>query len=790
MSAAQENDHQFFQSPWKNLFLWKFMEVEKEALIVTPVMDMDILRKIQSILIARSQKKLTIRLLLRFSETDFITRGVDPEVLRILALLLDEPNSPMKIGFLPNLSLTSMVLDRKKAIIATGDLSSDRLINDITCGVSIAGDEPVRNLNNDLMKLWEVATKVSSRDIIEYMGKIKEREQLRKNWQTTGNGPMEPDMSEHIALGAAVEPLGKDRPEPHLDETKKILKELLLRAREAVEEGNIETALFYIEEGLNIESDQPQLLLEKGKILFGNAQYEKALGCFDRVLDSNEENRDAWAHRGMCHHELNDLQEALYSYDQATDIDPQYYPVWIKKGIIMGKTKGREEDGLKCLEYALSQDPYNEEAWFNKAQILEQRLGRMEESILAYRSLLRINPNHVVGSFRLGLISYKKLKDVKKAKKYFGKVVEADPTHIHAWMFKSEIAERIDGDIGSSIQYLENARKSNPQAYEILSRMIDILLRNNREFKKTVELGEELLRFRPTDPLALYVCGLGALKLESDPEKALGLMKDSIKADPNNLRTIISISSILAENLDRADEAVDLVKKAIESRNDNPGLWMELGKIYFDSLYDPGEAMKCYDMVTKLDEASSSGWYNKGMVLSRGFEKHQEGLKCLDQSTRLDDSNYMAWHEKGRILIEEYNLVDDGLKCLRKALSIEPEDPELLISVANACRMAGDYDSAISHLNKVISIDPTSINAHLGLAETYMAMKSLDRAHSTLTSALQVDPKNERVWLIKGEIFSQQNEPSKALECYKRVLRFNPDNRDAMSRKVSVEALL
>jgi hypothetical protein len=44
--------------------------------------------------------------------------------------------------------------------------------------------------------------------------------------------------------------------------------------------------------------------------------------------------------------------------------------------------------------------------------------------------------------------------------------------------------------------------------------------------------------------------------------------------------------------------------------------------------------------------------------------------------------------------------------------------------------------------------------------------------------------------MMKGEVFRAQNEPGKAVECYKRVLRFNPDNQDALNKKTSVEAVL
>ncbi|MFO8051056.1 MAG: tetratricopeptide repeat protein [Thermoplasmatota archaeon] len=781
----------FFQSPWRNIFLWHFMEVENEAFIATPCIDLDVLRKLQSILIARADRRLKIKLLVRFSEGDLIRTGSDPEVLRLLSLIMEEPNSRVSVRFATNLSLTTLVLDMKKAIMSTGDLSSEQLTNDITFGNLITDKDSVSELRNDLNKIWKKAYSAEKEEILDYMHKLKQRIDLKKEQIFHIDEEHSFNNFDIISLGNAVEPFGKDRKEPHLDEIRKIIKELLIRARDAVDMEKPEVALFYIEEGLSLDPENPGLQLEKGKILFEEQEeYEKAIECFDKVLNKNKEDRDAWAYRGMCYHELGELDEALQNYDQSTEIDPQYYPVWIKKGIIMGKTKGREEDGLKCLEYALSQDPYNEEAWFNKAQVLEQRLKRMDEAIMSYRSLLRINPKHIVGSFRMGLLSYKRLNDIKKAKKYFDRVIEADPSHVHAWLFKGEIADRIDGDFKAAFDCLENAREMNPDSPEVLRREIELLLDHRKKFKKALELSEELLLIKEKDPVALYVSGLGALKIDNDPELALKRMNESIRSDPKNKRTIISKANILAEYLNRAQDAVKLLKAAIKKNDEDPELWLELGLVYFDFLYDPAGSLKCFDMVTRLDKENSDGWYNKGMVLSRGFEKHQDGLKCLDQATKLDDDHFLAWHEKGRILHNAYEMLDDAARCYRKALSIEPNDPEILASMGHLLKARGDLPGAVVELQKAVESDPSNINMQIDLAEFHHEAKDHEQVHSVLTEALQLDPKNERIWMLKAETFQAQNELVKALECYKRVLRFDPDDQDALNKKTSVEAKL
>jgi len=789
MEPDIEQGYFTFQSPWRNIFLWNLMEVEREALIITPVMDLDLLRKVQSILIGRSQKKLSIRFLVRFSEMDIIESGIEPEALKILMLLTKEPQSRVELRFAGNLSLTAAIFDRRKAAIATGDMSFRSMVRSVNYGMLVTGNDMVLGVLEDMEKVWEASAEVDQQKVFEYIALLKERISLRNLALNEGmDKELHFDPLRTIAIAPDIPVMGSDRKEPHLDEEKKIVKELLMRAKDAVEEGNQDTALFYLEEALTLKPDSSELLLEKGKILFDRSRdVPAALECIEKVLASDGENRDAWTYRGKCYQESGDIEEALYSYDQSTDIDPQHYPVWILKGAILGKTKGREEDGLKCLEFALGHDPYNEEAWFNKAQVLEQRLNRMEEAVLAYRTLLRINPQHVKGAFRLGLISYKKLKDIKKARKYFDQVVGVDPSHVHAWMFKSEIAQSVDGDIDEALRCLDKAREQKSDSIEVLRREIDILMAGNIRFQDAYGLAKTLTEVSPNDPIGLTVCGLGAYRVDSDPTRALGLLNDAIKADPDNLGAIRAKAMVLSEGLNRPDDALTTLDLALKRHPKDPGLLTERGILYFDHLYDPIEAHANFDAAVMLSPEDADCWYRKGLVLTRGLEKHQDALNALDRATKLNDGHHMAWYEKGRILKTEYSMRSEAVKCYRKSISIHNREPEVFTALAQALSEEGGSDEAVRLFRVALKLDLSNIDASFGLTDELILQDDCEGAQQRLNQVLQTDPRNDRIWVKKAEAFKCSGESVKALECLKRALTINPGNPDAQTMKASID---
>lgn len=781
-----------FQSPWRNIFIWNLMEVEREAIIVTPVLDLQLMRKIQSIMIARKNRKLNLRFLTRFSRHDLLEKDIDPDVLKILLLLKKEPGSRVELRFAGNLSTTIAIFDSGKAIMASGDLSESSMVHSINHGVLITGNDMVKGVREDIDALWAASYQKDEDEILSYIESLKairsgiaiESFEFEENDSDIGT-KYSNSLADHVV------PLGKDRKEPHLDEEKKIVKELLSRAKDAANEGASETALFYIEEALTMQSDHPDLLIEKCRILFDfTKDYNNALVCTEKVLESDVDNQDAWTYRGMCYERLGDMQEALYSYDQSTDIDPNHHPVWIRKGTILGRTRGREEDGLKCLEFALEKDPYNEEAWYSKAQVLEQKLDRMDEAVMAYRTLLRINPKHVKGSFRLGLISYKKLKDMKKAKKYFDAVVEADPSHIHAWMFKGEIAEELEGDIDGAIAYYEKARYTKGDSIEILRREIDLLIRHDIHFEKAYKLSGSLLQASPGDTIGLYVQGLGAYRIDREPNKALAILNEAIKADPRHIPTIVAKARVLAEGLNRAEDAVSLLKTALKKEPEDPSILVELGKIHFEFLYDPIEAFSIFDKLTRSSPNDPEGWYWKGLILTRGLERHQEALNSLDSATRINDGHYLAWYEKGRILSYVYSISADAIKCFRKSIKIYDRDPEVLSALAKALSEKNVEDESFDLLEKAIKVDPRYFDGYLSLYELYRRDDDPEGGAEILNQALREDPKNDRIWTKKAEAFIASKETKKALECIKRALSINAGNIEAQNIRSSLETQL
>jgi tetratricopeptide (TPR) repeat protein len=134
----------------------------------------------------------------------------------------------------------------------------------------------------------------------------------------------------------------------------------------------------------------------------------ESLYSFDKALELNPKDANAWQGRGTLLLGLNRFEEAIESYDRALESDPSYigasqgkaqafealgrknesaeaYDIsletadreieaanssenlsqaWVSKGIVL-QEQGRNEDAVKALDNATDADPKNEMAWKN-----------------------------------------------------------------------------------------------------------------------------------------------------------------------------------------------------------------------------------------------------------------------------------------------------------------------------------------------------------------------------------------------------------------------------------------
>ena len=103
--------------------------------------------------------------------------------------------------------------------------------------------------------------------------------------------------------------------------------------------------------------------------LYCEHDYDDAIKVFDKAIEIDRKNSDAWYNKGLALFELNKTDEAIKAYDKAIEINPQNEFAWISKGVIFGDLN-KADEARKAYDKAIEINPKNSDAWYKKGRLL------------------------------------------------------------------------------------------------------------------------------------------------------------------------------------------------------------------------------------------------------------------------------------------------------------------------------------------------------------------------------------------------------------------------------------
>ena len=116
--------------------------------------------------------------------------------------------------------------------------------------------------------------------------------------------------------------------------------------------------------------------------------------------------------------------------------------------------------------------------------------------------------------------------------------------------------------------------------------------------------------------------------------------------------------------------------------------------------------------------------------------------------------------------------------ALRNALDAAPESPRVLEALGSALAQQRQFDEAIGVFEKAVKLDPEAVNAHRKLGQALAAVGRGIEADEAFEKYFEKDPDAAAV-AAGGEHMAAGRE-DEAIECFRRALKANPDNVDAM----------
>jgi len=326
---------------------------------------------------------------------------------------------------------------------------------------------------------------------------------------------------------------------------------------------------------------------------------------------------------------------------------------------------------------------------------------------------------------------------------------------------------------------------------------------------------------------------------------------------------------LLAYNRQAYDQAQQLMHKAINFNQKNATYYHNLGLVY-EAKGLPGEAIQCYEnalncnfhllapreQFEKVTQAladrdvetlkrvlweTGQHWetrenirlaqliyarldalcpklpdvnYALGrlcFIQHESYDAIQNFLKAIEQRP-----NTAEYHRALAMAHHMHSLPGEALKHLKRALELEPENPDVqrdfnliiwevvsyfeemirhYIPLGNYDRIAqlefeagnfikehtGKIKAALRYYHRAIEANPSFPDVHRTLAELYLEEKEYQTAHDAIRNAIQAKPDDANAYRLLGNALLGLNNLDGALNAYQRALAIQPNYAQALS---------
>ncbi len=196
-----------------------------------------------------------------------------------------------------------------------------------------------------------------------------------------------------------------------------------------------------------------------------NAQWAQAEAQFKLLIESRDDNAEAWQGLGVARLARGDLAGAIKALVRAVELEPNRWKAHDALGIACNR-QGRPEEALKHLDLALSLNPRSPAVHNNRgmAFLLQGDLRRAEE---CFRRALELEPSYSLASNNLGLL-YARQGRFNDALKAFEQAIGRAEAHNNVGCFLAW-----QGRFRDAAEHFRQALVNRPQFYDLADRHLN-----------------------------------------------------------------------------------------------------------------------------------------------------------------------------------------------------------------------------------------------------------------------------------------------------------------------------
>jgi tetratricopeptide (TPR) repeat protein len=264
------------------------------------------------------------------------------------------------------------------------------------------------------------------------------------------------------------------------------------------------------------------------------------------------------------------------------------------------------------------------------------------------------------------------------------------------------------------------------------------------------------------DALAHFVEGMG-FEENGEMERALDAYRKVLNVDPGQSELASRVAGLLIQQ-DDFPQAIDVLKDAIKANPNNADPYQQLAFIYTRYLKKTDQAIDYANRAIALNPGDVEG-YQRLVEIELAAGQERSAVEALDRALKVHSSNPNFWIRLGKLYVAILFKSDsqpkaDELKKInevfKRAAEHAGDDPGVLKEVADYYAASQQLKEAIPLYLRVLELQPDDANAREKLATGFVLTNQRDKAVEMLEQIIKEHPEKYQPYDLLAQVLDEE----------------------------------
>ncbi len=258
-------------------------------------------------------------------------------------------------------------------------------------------------------------------------------------------------------------------------------------------------------------------------------------------------------------------------------------------------------------------------------------------------------------------------------------------------------------------------------------------------------------------------------------DEAILDLNKALTLDSTNIDYLHLLADVYIDYF-KSRQALQVMKQATELYPERIPTLLKLSEFQM-ILKQYQESLLTVDRVLKISPQNADAYFMLGMNFKEMGDTAR-AINSFQQSVELDPEIIESWIYLGQLQAGLGNKI--ALQYFNSALSIDPENIEVLHAKADYYSDLGELENAVNTYREMVRADPQYEQSYFNMGLLYLDQDSIAKAFEQFNLLIEISPLHIRGYFYRGlsSEFMGNNEAAK--RDYEQALRLSPDYQNAL----------